>query len=633
MRWIFLGCIVLQSTKVVAQSSDTLQNITVTANLLQQQQKETGRNITVLQQALFAHLPVHSVDELLRFLPGIEVQQRGPQGAQINIIIRGGTFQQVLVVIDGVKLNDPLTGHFNAYIPIHPSEIDRIEILKGAASAVYGSEAVGGVVNIITKTFANKTPKKVYANAGITLGENRLKNVAAHLSYKKNKSAFSGGLLSNNAAGVPLRGTTGFFYLTSATVAYSQLLKNNLRLSIRGAIDNRSFNAQNFYTTFGSDTANEKVKSSWTQLNLTQRTVKGNWVVDVMYKNLRDQFWFRPKAIPNDNKTNSFLSQIYYTHLANKVVNYTIGLQATRKAITSNDRGNHQLWHGAAYTIFRQQLKRNIFLNQSLRLDWDENYGFAFLPQVNIAWSPSKFSLRASAGRSMRDADFTERYNNYNKTLVTSGSIGNPELSAEKAWNVETGADYQWKELKISTTVFYRKQHNLIDWAPTLYANMPRQVNLSPTGTYSLAKNVASVHTTGWELDVAYQKKINTHASLFFNLGFTLLRSKNNDSIPSFYISSHAKQLLNFATIYTFHKISISVNGLYKKRDEKKAAAIGASITPTYFIVNTKVAYQLPQKWGTVFFQVDNLFHKTYSDLLGSRMPGRWFSGGYAFVL
>ena len=88
--------------------------------------------------AAFSALPVQSVDDLLRYLPGIEVQQRGPQGAQADITIRGGTFQQVLVIIDGMKLNDPLTGHFNLYIPIHPADIERVEILKGAASAVWG---------------------------------------------------------------------------------------------------------------------------------------------------------------------------------------------------------------------------------------------------------------------------------------------------------------------------------------------------------------------------------------------------------------------------------------------------------------------------------------------------------------
>jgi iron complex outermembrane receptor protein len=130
-----------------------LSNVVVTAGLQEQQLRESGRNIFTIRAAQLKQLPAHSIDELLRYLPGVEVQQRGPQGSQSDIVLRGGTFQQVLVIIDGIKLNDPLTGHFNSYIPINTDEIERIEILKGAASAIYGSEAVGGVINIITKTF------------------------------------------------------------------------------------------------------------------------------------------------------------------------------------------------------------------------------------------------------------------------------------------------------------------------------------------------------------------------------------------------------------------------------------------------------------------------------------------------
>lgn len=110
-------------------------------------------------------------------------------GAQSNITIRGGTFQQVLIILDGIRLNDPLTGHFNSYIPIAPAEIERIEILKGASSAVYGTEAVGGVVHIITKTFAGKKLKDGYkANAQLTAGEFGLLNIQAGAGFHKNKT-------------------------------------------------------------------------------------------------------------------------------------------------------------------------------------------------------------------------------------------------------------------------------------------------------------------------------------------------------------------------------------------------------------------------------------------------------------
>ena len=130
-------------------------------------------------------------------------------------------------------------------------------------------------------------------------------------------------------------------------------------------------------------------------------------------------------------------------------------MQVNRKQITSNDRGNHTLWHGAAYAIFRHKLNNNFYLNESLRLDWDESYGAVIIPQINAAWSPSKITIRTSIGKSIRDADFTERYNNYNKALVTSGRIGNPDLIAEDSWNFEAGVDYNFStNFKVSGTIF-----------------------------------------------------------------------------------------------------------------------------------------------------------------------------------
>src|SRR5215213_5193765 len=151
-----------------AIKNSELDPVTVTTSLTTEKASQTGRNLFVIKGEKFAELPVHSLDELLRYLPGIEVQARGPIGSQSDIVMRGGTFQQVLVILDGVRLNDPNTGHFTSYIPIAPAEIDQIEVLKGASSAIYGSEAVGGVIHIITKTFAarnNMSSQKQYLNA------------------------------------------------------------------------------------------------------------------------------------------------------------------------------------------------------------------------------------------------------------------------------------------------------------------------------------------------------------------------------------------------------------------------------------------------------------------------------------
>lgn len=631
---LLLHIICFLSFRVTAQDSTVLlDNVVVTATQAAQLQKESGRNILSVKGTAFSALPVHSVDDLLRYLPGIELQQRGPQGSQSDITVRGGTFQQVLVIIDGVKLNDPLTGHFNMYIPVHPSEIDRVEILKGAASATWGSEAVGGVVNIITKTFSGKPFKNEYRTR-ILAGEYGLLNADSYFRWSGQKSQLSGGLLSNNAKGQALRGTRGFFHLHTANLSYSRLLTGNWRLNIRAAADFRKFNAQNYYTSFSSDTAREKVNSGWLQAGLQKKYPKGHLQLDAAYKKLRDQYWFRPAAAPNDNHTNFYTAQVYYTGAVSKQTGFTLGTQATRKEIKSNDRGNHALWHGALYGILRHQPGGSFYVNESLRLDFDESYGWVLVPQVNMAWSPSRLTLRAAAGRSFRDADFTERYNNYNKTLVTSGRIGNPALEAEHSWNAEAGADYYFSpRFRVSSSLFYRNHRNLIDWANTAYADMPRKDNLVPTGTYALARNTEKIRSSGFELDILYNENTGRHSRLLAMAGLTWLNSKNEDPVPSLYISSHARFLLNYSAALTLHAFTFSLTGVYKYRNEQKAAALNAVLTRSYTVLNAGAAYQFPGNKGKIFLQADNLFNKKYSDLLGSAMPGRWLSGGIEIAL
>src|SRR4028119_932631 len=201
--------IIVIASSVYAQQVE-LDPVTITASLTPVSASATGRNILVIKEDQFSKVPVHSLDELLRYLPGIEVQMRGPMGAQSDIVLRGGTFQQVLVIVDGMRINDPNTGHFNSYIPIAPPEIERIEVLKGASSAIYGSEAVGGVIHIITKSFAVKqSDKKAVLSVQGAAGEYDLYNLNAGAEISTSKTFASLGGMINSSDGQLQRGTRG----------------------------------------------------------------------------------------------------------------------------------------------------------------------------------------------------------------------------------------------------------------------------------------------------------------------------------------------------------------------------------------------------------------------------------------
>ncbi len=628
-KFLFAACFFIY-IQIFGQSLVELNPLTITATRTPQKANETGRNITVLEGKIFNNLPVNSIDELLKYVPGVEVQSRGPLGAQSDIVLRGGTYQQVLVLLDGIKVNDPISGHFSSYIPIAPYEIERIEVLRGPAAAVYGAEAVGGVVNIITKVFNDyKKEKNNTGSIGVAAGEYGFLNTNVGWHATGSKVNASIGVLTNNTPGQLLRGNNrGYIFNSTISGSIAFSLKNNWRLSLRSSNDKRSFAAQNFYTTFKSDTATEKVSTQWNQGQLKQIKNNHSQQIDVLYKQTNDHFVYNASTVANDNNSDFILLQYLYAQKLNNHFRISSGTQIDRRIIRSNDRGNHTTDHGALFATVIYS-KNNLKVSPGLRIDKDGNYGTALLPQINASYQIKNTTFRTNAGRSIRGGDFTERYNNYNKTYVTGGSIGNPNLTTENAWSYEAGADFLLNNyFKVSVTGFYRDQHDVIDYVTTPYADMPRKDNLSPTGTFALAKNIKKVTTSGIEIELMYQKTFSHQQHLYVNAGISLLKSKSSDAVPSFYIISHAKTMVQSTLIYQLKHLSIALNSVYKDRDVKNAPGINALVTKNYFLLNTKFSYGICKK-VKLFIACNNITDIKYSDLLGSAMPGRWTTGGF----
>ena len=134
ITFVLLICLFVGN--VNAQMNADLDTLFVQQDRIPLKIAETGRNISVITGAELLQMTYTSLDDLLQYIPGIEVQSRNAFGAQGDIVMRGSTFNQVLILVDGMRLNDPLTAHFNNYIPVAPTEIARIEVLRGAAAAM-----------------------------------------------------------------------------------------------------------------------------------------------------------------------------------------------------------------------------------------------------------------------------------------------------------------------------------------------------------------------------------------------------------------------------------------------------------------------------------------------------------------
>ncbi|TWR31429.1 TonB-dependent receptor [Mucilaginibacter pallidiroseus] len=613
---------------------NALDPVTITATLKPMAGSKTGRNLIVIKGEDIAKYPVHSLDEVLRYIPGIEVQSRGPMGVQSDFVIRGGTFQQVLVVVDGLRVNDPNTGHFNSYIPIVPAEIERIEVLMGPSSAIYGSDAVGGVINVFTKTFSRNHPIGTTSQLNVSSGAYGLFNANGNVNYNTNKWTLSAGALSNNADGQQQRGIKGYFNLHTFSGAAAYKFNDNWRIAYRVSYDSRRFAAQNFYTSFATDTATERVNSLWSQLNLSYDKGNNHLTVRAGYKNVKDHYLYNSISTANNNTSKLWQGLATYQHDFSSILDLTTGLQYQRKSIASNDRGNHMLEQVAAFAVLNYELAKNLNISPAVRLDHDEAAGTQLVPQFNTSYRYGKINLRGSLGKTIRNADFTELYNNYNKPIVTSGRIGNPALTAEKSFSYEAGADFfAGSELKLAATYFQRRHTDLIDWTTTPYANMPRKDNLSPTGTYALARNITKVNTTGIEANVMWKHAVGNKQFINATAGFVWLNSVTSDGVPSFYTSSHAKYLTNAMLRYDADKWNLSINGLYKVRTAQSVAALNGAVDKSYFVANVKGTFNIIRNRLSVFAEADNVFDKKYADLLGAQMPGRWLMGGLSLQI
>jgi iron complex outermembrane receptor protein len=287
----------------------------------------------------------------------------------------------------------------------------------------------------------------------------------------------------------------------------------------------------------------------------------------------------------------------------------------------------------AAFAILHQTIVQKFTIEPALRLDWNQLAGTELVPQVNLSYRSTMLQLRGNIGKTIREADFTEQFNNYNKTRVTSGSIGNPNLKAETSLSYEAGADLFLQSMKVSATFFRRNQSNVIDWVTTPFSQMPRKDNLVAGGYYALAQNIAQLTTSGIEGDFQYSKTIEKGRNFFATLGLVWLNDHSKDSITSFYISSHARFLANFNLSYQTPVYSLELNGIYKTRGAQSANPINAKLSEQYFVMNGKLEGFIIKNKLSVFAEADNLFNTHYSDLLGAIMPGRWIMGGIKITL
>ena len=574
--------------------STHLAEIEVTDNRLSIPFRENVRSITVINQEKINSIPGHSTVELIQHFAGIDVRQRGIHGVQSDLSLRGSTFDQVLVLIDGIPMIDPQTGHHSLNLPLTKDAIERIEIIKGSASRIYGPNAFAGAINIVTKNSLKES-----LSATVEAGSFGLRKGQITANLPTSGTSIS---LSTQAADGYKYNTD--YQLTNGFVRQNWQTKNTYWKLMAG-MTFRKFGANGFYASPKFKDQYEEIQTSITSLQMT--TKLGNWKVTprVYWRRNQDMYLFvrlKPEIYRNMHINNTLGAEINTTL---KKGNYTtgIGLTLNQFYLRSNNLGKHNRRSIGLFVEERIQLFDNqLDIVPGFNLHYYNDYGVKFFPGLDIGWHFNRNTkLYANAGYTWRVPTFTDLY------YVGPTNIGNTDLVPESALAIEIGTKYQPKNWQIEAAIFRRDGQNIIDWTKT-----NDTLKWHPN-------NYNQVITTGLETSIEWQP---SRIPLTLSTNYTFLNSSfeaQEGHISKYALTNLRHQINTRLSVTLLRNGNLSMTYRWLQR----------VTLPDYDLLDTKFNWRF--KHFSIFAQANNILDRRYTETNLVEMPGFWFSGGIRF--
>ena len=574
-----------------------LPEVVVTGTSIPQLIQSIGRDVTVINKDDIEESGKKHIDDLLNYVSGVDVKSRGPHGIQSDISIRGSRANQVLILIDGIKMNDAQTSHYNMDLPINIEDIERIEIIKGGASSIYGSNAVGGVINIITKP---KGKDNLYVD--LSGGSFDLNSQSVGSNF--NINGFRNSLSFKRSYALGDINDTDFETYT----AYFNTFKNfdtfDFNLSYGGL--KKDYGADSFYTA-AFPHEEEHIDSHFAKLKVN-KYVSNNFTIDtsLWYRWHKDIYFldrYNKDFYKNKHIKNTYGSDIKSRYELDKL-KFLFGLTFSKEYIDSSNLGDHSRINNAYYGEVVLTPIERLSIALAMRADYYEKWGCAGSPTLNIAYVIAEnIRFRTSVSKSFRVPDFTELF------YDSPTNKGNSLLGKEKAISYEAGTDITIKEIQLSLTYFMRHEKDVIDWVGKGTLDDPY-----------ITENIAKVDTNGFEL--ALKKE---HLLIMKNpaIYYTYINQKgDNISENAKYISDYPKNQLifNFYLNYPW-LIQQYIDIKYENRSElKDYCLVGSTLTRSFKV--------LKKGELTIYMKGTNLLNSSYSLIKGVDLPGRWLEGG-----
>ena len=448
--------------------------------------KENARTIQVISAEFIKNSAATNVADLLQQVAGVDIRRRGSAGSQADLYIRGGGFDQTLLLIDGIKMDDAQTGHhtMNAALPIEV--IERIEIIKGPAARVFGQNAFTGAINIVTKsTLVNTTSVNIEAgsfgqlNGSVTVGkEFENASIIAHVGILT-----SDGYRHNSD------------YENKNYLLKGVFNKKEQPIEVIATFFDKKFGANGFYASATATEQYEETQSSLLGASTTFRTEKFKITPRVYWKRGEDEYVYirdNPSVYRNLHITNKVGVETNASYTSDIGIT-GFGVDISRVFISSNNLGKRNRTMANLFLEHRFKFADGkIDITPGVAITYFSDFKFHAFPGLDIGFKLSD-NLKAygNLGVTYRIPTYTDLYYNDRST------IGNSNLKPEEAFAQEIGLKFNSGRFTSSVAIFNRDADNLIDF-----------IRPDVTSKYE-ATNIAKVNTKGFELNTDYRFKLN----------------------------------------------------------------------------------------------------------------------------
>ena len=569
----------------------TLDEVVVTASKYEEQLSETSVSMEVVDEEEINQSSAVNVANLLKDINSVQINDKGSLAGQKTISIRGSDPSQVLVLLDGQELNSRQNGQIDLST-IPTAQIKKIEVLKGPASAIYGANALGGVVNIITKDAVpeQKTTIELAAGSFSTIEYTLTQSGGGEdLAYNLAVSDKSSDGHRDNPDNDDLEQTNLFTKFKYEIDQFSDLTltvnHNDTERGVPGPTNMPTPNAQ------------QVDESTNLSLQWLQQKESSDSKVIVAHKQQDQTFdnpdqWSYTGPSKHETKQHSLKYQQTY-YLENNTFNY--GIEVEENKIDSTANGEHENFNQAVFVTDEWNISGPLKFNLGGRYDEHEMFGGEFSPRLGAVYNVNqKFNFHLSASKAYRTPTFNDLY--WPEDTYTAG---NPDLEPETAKAYEVGARYHTSQTKLKANYFIRKADNLIDWAQDDNTGQWKPYNLS------------EAQISGIEMSLQQYLFDNTTAD--FNYTYLDAQNEQTDSR----IKYKPYHTANFALKYNPESLTAKVNG--------KLVAGRTGNSASYFVVDTKLSKDLKvaQRKMKVSLKVNNLLDREYQVVNNYPMPER----------